>query len=131
VLALIVSAIDVDISREPRFQDIVGHEVRTRRTLYLYRPDYSGTYPDLRSFYVFHGSKDEATREGPIRVVPAGHPVKFTKVLKKRNMGGGREEMFGEITLHGTTYPVVVDLDLDDYPRGWRRVFMASFVVKR
>ena len=130
MLSLIVSAIDVDISREARFQDIVGHEVRTRRTLYLYRPDYSGTYPDLRSFYVFHGSKDEATREGPILVVPAGHPVKFTKVLSKRNMGGGREEMFGEITLHGTTYPVVEELNLDDYPHGWRRVFMGSFVVK-
>lgn len=77
-----------------------------------------------------HGSKNEGTREGPIIVVPAGHPVTFTKVLSKRNMGGAREEMFGEITLHGTTYPVVESLYLDDYPRGWRPVFIASFVVK-
>ena len=131
VTALILSAIDFDISREARFQDVVGHEVRTRRTLYLYKPEFSSTYPDLRSYYEFHGYANEGAREGPILVVPAGHPVKFTKVLSKLNMGGGREEMFGEITLKGTTYPVVEQLNLNDYPRGWRPVFMQSFVIPK
>jgi hypothetical protein len=131
VMALIMSAITTDISREARFQDVIGHELRTRRTLYMYKPEYSSTYPDLRTFYEFHGSKDEGARGSPIIVVPAGHPVKFTKVLSKHGIDGGREDMFGEITLKGTTYPVVVDLNLNDYPNGWRPIFMQSFAVQK
>ncbi len=131
VLTLIICSITTNISREARFQDVVGHELRTRKTLYMYKPEYSSTYPDLRTFYQFHGSKDEGARGSPIIVVPAGHLVKFTKVLSKHGIDGGREDMFGEITLQGTTYPVVEQLYLNDYPNGWRPIFMQSFAIQK
>lgn len=128
--ALILCAIDTDITREPRFQNIVGTVIHTRQKLYLYRrgTNYS---PAAQRFYDFRKSTEGIDRQNFLAVVPAGHPVKFTKALRKHDIESSDEYLYGEITLNGTAYPVEVYLSGSIYPDGWRLILQDLFVFKK
>ncbi len=127
--ALILCAIDTDISHQPRFQNIVGTVVHTRRKLYLYR---RGSHYSVAAqrFYDLRKSTAGIDRHNLVAVVPAGHPVKFTKVLRKRDLESSDDYMYGEITLNGTAYPVEVYLDATLAEDGWRFILHDLLVYK-
>jgi hypothetical protein len=131
VTAMIMSFVHTDLTRDPRFQNIVGHEVLTRKTLYLFKPGYSTTLPELRDFYVFYGSMEEGVRENFIAKVPPGHPVRLTKAQRRHGIELSEEDLFGEIAIKGSVYPVTIDLNsMSDYPNGWKPIFLKSFVIQ-
>lgn len=127
--ALILCATDTDISREPRFQNIVGTEIHTRQRLYLYQQGYNIS-PAMRPCHEFRKSTAGIDRLNLIAVVPAGHPVKFAKVLRKHDIERSDECIFGEITLKGRVYPVAEYLSGSIYPDGWRLILRDLFVFK-
>lgn len=127
--ALILCAIDTDITREPRFQNIVGPVVHTRQKWYLYRRG-SNYSPAAQRFYDFRKSTEGIDRQNLIAVVPAGHPVKFTKALRKHDIESSDEYLYGEITLNGNLYPVEVYLSGSLAEDGWRLILQDLFVYK-
>jgi hypothetical protein len=127
--ALILCAIDTDITREPRFQNIVGTEVHTRRKLYVYQQG-TNVAPAMRTHYQFRKSTEGIDHQNFIAVVPAGHSVKFTKAVRKHDIESSYEYLYGEITLNGTVYPVEEYLSGSIYPDGWRLILHDLYVIK-
>jgi hypothetical protein len=120
--ALVLGAFDTDVTKDPRFRNVVGHEIRTKQTLYLYAPD--NRRPEkIRHIYDLVETK--GYNEVLTAVVPAGHPVRFDKVLRKNGIESTSEDMYGEITIKGNTYPISYFLGTSLFHDGWRRMFDA------
>lgn len=117
---------DSNVSKDPRFKGVLGHEIHTRKKLRLYAPN--ARQPDRQRQY-YDLTDSIGGSEILIAVVPAGHPVKFTQVLRQNLMGDGKEDLYGEITLKGTTYPIKSSLGLTSRPDDWREMYQ-MFVIK-
>jgi hypothetical protein len=117
--ALVLCFIDTDLSKDPRFKNVVGHEIRTKQTLYLDAPD--NRRPEkLRHVYDLDATS--MGKEVLAAVVPVGHPVKFTKVIRKHVIDHTADYMYGEITLKGRTYPISLFLGISLFPDEWRKI---------
>jgi hypothetical protein len=96
--ALVLLFFDSDVTKDPRFENAVGHELHTRKKLYLF--ERSGGQPATQR--CFYDLEDRlGSHEALIAVVPAGHPVKFNKVLRQNLPDDGEEHLYGEITIKG------------------------------
>lgn len=103
-----------DISKDPRFTQVLGREIRTKVEMRLYAPD-NRRPDDMREIYDLTNAMSGP--ENRVAVVPAGHAV------RKDGLGGSSEYLFGEITIHGRTYPMKYYLTSDVYPDAWRRMY--------
>ena len=111
---------DRDISKEARFAQVLGGEIRTKKEMRLYAPD-NRCPDDMRRVYNLTDVRDGA--EGLTAVVPKGHRVRFDRAVEKNGLGGASEHLYGEITLHGQTYPMYYYLSSSVYPDAWRRMY--------
>ena len=114
-----------DISKDARFAQVLGREIRTKVEMRLHAPD-NRRPEDMRHVYDLTN-----VMSGPVNrvaVVPAGHTVRFDRAVRKKDLGGYAEHLFGEITIHGRTYPMHFYLTCDVYPDAWRRMY-AVFVL--
>ncbi len=109
-----------DISKEARFAQVLGREIRTKVEMRLYAPDNS-SHDDMRAIYDL--SNVMSGPENRVAVVPAGHVVRFDRAVRKHFFDGSSEYLFGEITIHGRTYPMYYYLSTSVYPDGWRRMY--------
>lgn len=116
-----------NISKDKRFEHVVGREVRTRQTLRLFIPS-EAREADMRHLYDLTDMKGGGT-EGLAARVPAGTPVRFNKAVRQNGLGDSAEYLYGEMTLKGQTYPLYYYLGTSVYPDGWRRMYDA-FVIK-
>lgn len=117
---MLLSQGNKDISKEARFTQVLGREIRTKVEMRLYAPD-NRRPDDMREIYDL--SNVMSGPENRVAVVPAGHVVRFHRVLRKDGLGGSSEYLFGEITIHGRTYPMKFYLTSDVYPDAWRRMY--------
>lgn len=126
--ALILCAIDTNITHQPRFAQVTGREIHASKKLYLFEPEISGT-EKMRRFYslsadrVYYGQKR-------IAEVPAGHPMRFDKVMRKHDIEATWDTMYGEISLNGRTYPLSLYLGGSVYPDEWRHILFNCFGVR-
>lgn len=120
----------VEKTHEPRFNDVLGHTIHTKRPLRLYKIDMQLT-GDRDHHYITAGYYPSSkTDSGEIGVLPKGHPVTFHKLRQVGVSGGTSERLLGNTTFHGTNYPVLYYLGFkgDDSAAGWSRIYR-SFVV--
>lgn len=115
-----------DISKDARFAQVLGREIRTKVEMRLYAPD-NRRPDDMREIYDL--SNVMSGPENRVAVVPAGHVVRFDRAVRKNFFDGSSEYLFGEITIHGRTYPMNYYLSTSVYPDGWRRMY-AVFAVQ-
>jgi hypothetical protein len=109
-----------DISKDARFAQVLGREIRTKVEMRLYAPD-NRRPDDMREIYDL--SNVMSGPENRVAVVPAGHVVRFDRAVRKDGLGSSSEYLFGEITIHGRTYPMNFYLTSDVYPNAWRRMY--------
>lgn len=109
-----------DISKDARFAQVLGREIRTRVEMRLYAPD-NRRPDDMREIYDL--TNVMSGPENRVAVVPAGHVVRFDRAVRKNFFDGSSEYLFGEITIHGRTYPMNYYLSTSVYPDGWRRMY--------
>lgn len=126
--ALILCAIDTNITHQPRFAQVTGREIHARKKLYLFQPDSSGTEKMRRFYYLTEdrGGNGQAL----IAEVPAGHPMRFDKVMRQHGIEETWDRMYGEISLNGRTYPVKLFLGGSIYPDEWRRTLFNCFGIR-
>ena len=117
-----------DISKDARFAQVLGREIRTKVEMRLYAPD-NRRPEDMRHVYDLTN-----VMSGPVNrvaVVPAGHAVRFDRAVRKNGLGGSSEYLFGEIIIRGRTYPMNYYLTSDVYPDAWRRMYGVFEVRER
>ena len=117
---MLLSQGNKDISKDARFAQVLGREIRTKVEMRLYAPD-NRRPDDMREIYDL--SNVMSGPENRVAVVPAGHAVRFDRAVRKDGLGGSSEYLFGEITIHGRTYPMKFYLTSDVYPDAWRRMY--------
>ena len=114
-----------DITKDKRFEYVVGREIAAKKKLYLSKPR-NGRPDDMRPLYSISDM-----HPGPLglaAVVPAGTRVRFHKAVRKNGIGDSSEFLIGELTLKGFTYPI--DYYLPGFsPDGWRSMYDV-FVIK-
>lgn len=126
--ALILCAIDTNISHQPRFAQVTGREIHASKKLYLFEPEISGT-EKMRRYYLLSADKGGNGRK-LVAEVPAGHPMRFDKVMRKHDIEETWDTMYGEISLNGRTYPVRLFLGGSVYPEEWRHILFNCFGVR-
>lgn len=117
---------DKDISKDAHYAPMVGREIRTKVEMRLYAPD-NRRPDDLRGFYDLTNVMGGA--ENRVAVVPAGHAVRFDRAVSKEDLRGATEYLFGEITIHGRTYPIGFYVRSDVSPEALQRM-RAVFEVR-
>lgn len=108
-----------DVTNDPRFKDIIAKQVYAKKRLRLYDNNYQ--FSEGMGHYKLVAF-DEG-RENLVIYIPSGHPVKLSRIYRRKNMGGAWEELYGEVTLNGQIYPFYYFLGITLYPEGWRRIF--------
>ncbi len=89
-----------DVSAKPRYATLVGREVKTKVTMWLYDrnlPSSPQRFP-CQLTEKDHGSYD---RVGPL---PVGHKVRFTKVERYEDLFSFQEDLQGETVYRGRRY---------------------------
>jgi hypothetical protein len=89
-----------DISKDARFAQVLGREIRTKVEMRLYAPD-NRRPDDMREVYDL--TNVMSGPENRVAVVPAGHALRFDRAVRKNDLGGYEEHLFGELTIHGRT----------------------------
>ena len=126
--ALVLGLMDTDVSHQPRFANVLARDLHTRRMLYLYQPEYGGSKKKRQSFELRDSA--DTGRENLVAVVPVGHPVRFTQVLRQHAIEETWDDMFGQLTLNGKVFPVVLSLGGSIYPDEWRRILVGCFGIR-
>jgi len=126
--ALILCAIDTNITHQPRFAQVTGRVIHTRKKLYLFEPSLYGS-ERVRLFYSLEENK-VGYGQKLFAEVPAGHPLRFDKVKRKHDIETSWDDMYGEITLHGRTYPVTLSLGGSLRPDEWRGILFNCFGIR-
>ncbi len=125
---LILCAIDTDITQQPRFAQVTGREIHTRKKLYLFEPDRSVS-DKMRRFYSLSADRVYGGQT-LVAEVPAGHPLRFDKVMRRHGMEETWDDMFGTTSLNGRIYPLTLSLGGSLYPNEWRRTLTSCFDIR-
>ncbi len=126
--ALILCAIDTNITHQPRFAQVTGREIHTRKKLYLFEPSISGS-ERMRLFYALSEDKVYYGQQ-LFAEIPAGHPLRFDKVMRKHDIETSWDDMYGEISLNGRTYPLRLSLGGSLRPDEWRHILFNCFGIR-
>ncbi len=110
---------ETDVTNDPRFKGITTKQVYAKKRLRLYENSYQ--FSEGKGHYKLVAF-DEG-QENLTTYIPAGHPVKLSRIYRIQNMGGTWEDLYGEVTLNGQVYPFYYFLGITLYPEGWRRIF--------
>jgi len=108
-----------EVTQDPRFNGIIAKRAYAKKRLRLYENNYQ--FSEGKVHYKL-AAFDEG-QENLTTYIPSGHPVKLSRIYRRKNMGGEWEELYGEVTLNGRVYPFCYFLGITLYPEGWRRIF--------
>jgi hypothetical protein len=117
-MSLVGCSYKKDVTNDPRFNGICSKNVRTKRELRLYGFGYQPGANEL-----FDLTTTDQGKTNLIGFVPAGHPVKLTRITQHHDIGITWEQLQGEIGFKGQIYPFAFELGTSAYTEKWRRIF--------
>jgi hypothetical protein len=99
----------MDVSKDPRFQNIVKRSITTKRPLRLY--DINPSLDSYRDRYQLGGN---IMGEPLVGIVPTGRSVYFERVIRRNGVNVSSEYLEGTVEYKNKMYPIAVFLGLSE-----------------
>ena len=113
-----------DVTGDSRFKSIIPCQTKTKIAHRLYGFGYQPKPGALYDLTITNeGSADL------IGIVPAGSPLKLTRVVRFHDIGIHWERVEGEVSFKGVQYPFAFHLGTFAYPNYWKFIY-ESFDLK-
>jgi hypothetical protein len=108
-LFLMSCSMTMDISKDSRFKDIVGHAITTKMRLRLYEIN-----PSLDSYRDRYKLGGNILGEPLVGMIPTGQSVYFERAIRRSGVEVSSEYLEGKVEYRKRTYSIAYGLGLSD-----------------